>query len=849
MRSLTLLFLLTACATPSEEVADRAPTYLQAGAPLAGVAEAPIDFPVGSPLGGFSSRCSYIGNDGNIDRRQSAYTVAFSTSVGAQTRSMAKVLWLENGDQHFVLFKADVIYSFDGLVEALEDRLGEATGLDLQGRVVVATSHSHNTPANFSDQLPFYLGGDRYNEETFERMALTLETIALDAYDSRTEAAIGMGIAEDWDPDDQVYSDRRPENDDLQIWDDTPAGRQKDPHLWLLRVDDAQTGAPMGMFFTFGIHGTVLGSDNAMISTDSSGHIELAVQEQFDTPVVVAHLQGSGGDAAPVSDAAQGHSYARLEGLGLRAVDGVMALWEDTPVSTDAFTMESVSHAYEQNLEAVTVTRDGAVDWRYAPYVDEEGFTPDNQIYGSDGEILSPIDEFNAQYGGIFCGYDDPLINAGTIGASVFPYDGCIQIELISFIMSGIFSLESFDGTLDPPMPLPSSTRAFTNATRLGPISIREPDGSTTTDDFLFAFFPGETTAMFNEQFRRRAAAELGMEHTMAVGYAQDHEGYLLLPEDWLRGGYETNINMWGPLQGEHLIEGVLHSAEEHLLTERLEPQDASGAYQTTQYKDRPLPTDAPDETPSAGTQPSQLPEYVYTPFEKDLVVQLQPDAELPRGQGIAQLTWEGGDPGVDTPTVVLEREVDGAWQEVLTPSGRPITDTLPDILVTHTPDPLYPYTDAQTHTWWAGWQAVGHGEDRLGLAEGTYRLHVYGDTYTGGAETWPWPSAAYEITSDPFVVVPAVVSVSVDETGVSAWLEGPVWGYRLLDAAGASQGSNPLRAATVTWILDDGGSITETLAGDDVGAVTRFEGAVPPEGAVAVLVEDMYGNYGQVEL
>ena len=35
------------------------------------------------------------------------------------------------------------------------------------------------------------------------------------------------------------------------------------------------------------------------------------------------------------------------------------------------------------------------------------------------------------------------------------------------------------------------------------------------------------------------------------VGYAQDHEGYLLLAEDWLvGGGDEPGINVWGPLQG-----------------------------------------------------------------------------------------------------------------------------------------------------------------------------------------------------------------------------------------------------------------------------------------------------------
>ena len=45
------------------------------------------------------------------------------------------------------------------------------------------------------------------------------------------------------------------------------------------------------------------------------------------------------------------------------------------------------------------------------------------------------------------------------------------------------------------------------------------------------------------------------------VGYAQDHEGYLLTVEDWLSGGYEPSINIWGPLQGEYMMEQALKLA------------------------------------------------------------------------------------------------------------------------------------------------------------------------------------------------------------------------------------------------------------------------------------------------
>ena len=41
-------------------------------------------------MGGYTSRCGYMGGSGKVDRRQSAYTVAFSPSAGIQTAAKAK---------------------------------------------------------------------------------------------------------------------------------------------------------------------------------------------------------------------------------------------------------------------------------------------------------------------------------------------------------------------------------------------------------------------------------------------------------------------------------------------------------------------------------------------------------------------------------------------------------------------------------------------------------------------------------------------------------------------------------------------------------------------------------------
>ena len=128
--------------------------------------------------------------------------------------------------------------------------------------------------------------------------------------------------------------------------------------------------------------------------------------------------QGGGGDATPTGT---DRDYARLESLGVNAADAIHELWESTPVSHDPFFLETVTRSIQEGLETVRVTRNGTVDWHYPPF--DESAVPDNKVYGPSGEILSPLDEFKAQYGGAFCGYDDPLISTGTIGTSAYPYD------------------------------------------------------------------------------------------------------------------------------------------------------------------------------------------------------------------------------------------------------------------------------------------------------------------------------------------------------------------------------------------------------------------------------------------
>ena len=182
------------------------------------------------------------------------------------------------------------------------------------------------------------------------------------------------------------------------------------------------------------------------------------------------------------------------------------------------------------------------------------------------------------------------------------------------------------------------------------------------------------------------------------------------------------------------------------------------------------------------------------------------------------------------------------------TDAGHTITDTLPDILTAHTPDPLYPHDVAQTHYWWAGWQVVPHSGLRTAMPEGEYRLHVYGHVAADSSDTWPYETAEYSLTSESFTVTPAAISLALDESGISASIDGSVYGYRLIDLEGSSTGANPVRDAALRWILADGSTIEDETTPTIADGRTHFS-VTPPEGAIAVEVSDPDGNIGTLEI
>ncbi|MBK8172965.1 MAG: neutral/alkaline non-lysosomal ceramidase N-terminal domain-containing protein [Sandaracinaceae bacterium] len=791
------------------------------GAVSAGTSDLILDIPVGTTMGGYTSRSLGAGSDGKVDARYNEIAGGFVSSVGVETFPHVKALALTAGEETVVIIKVDLTLAYDGITFDVERNLGA----DFAGKVIFATSHSHAAMSQYTANSALAVGLGQFRRLVYDRVVDTMTRAAQAALAARVPAKIGFAHEANFDPENRISGDRRSENDIL------PGGAdRKDSDLYVIRVD-RMDDTPLAVVPIFGIHGTVLDANNNLASTDAPGAIERAVEESFDDEVLVMHLQGLGGDVSPQGsggiDCPGGndtscYNFARVESVGRYARDLVLASWEEAGMHMQSSVpMEMLTRSVDlgPNWETFAI-REGALS--YAPF--DRHRNCDREIYDDSGAIISPIDEFNAPVGAALCGGNmGPIIARGQMPGTVNvqQYRSCTMVDEAAEVL-GIVTQLTFE-----PFPLCATTRTVVSALRIG--------------DMLVATLPGEPVTVLGD--RLRAMSPNDVAHTIIIGYAQGHVGYLLSPEDWLLGGYEPSINFWGPLEGEYIVEQtarlfplVMSDAREDAST------DGTTRYTTPAGPDTSVP--AADPAPTRGTVPTAIPVSTYS-RAGGAITTAQPSATLPR-LATARFVWIGEDPIEHTPRVTLQREMTrdaGDYVNLTRRSGRPIQDQ--EVLLFETPDPLSRSgTTPRTHYWVSEWQAAsawgtpGADEvgDRAGLPLGRYRFHVQG--------------AGYMLDSNPFDVTAGAIDATVTRSGNSLALDvgyHAADGFRLLDLQASSNGHVPLRSSPVDVVATLADSSTRTF--DDVetdatGHASIDAGSDAPN-VTHVQITDRFGNSG----
>ena len=183
---------------------------VEAGALEAGVAEGWLSAPVGTALGAYTARVDFLGDIDPPDRRFNGLSGTFAPSVGIETRPQAKALALRAGGETVVLLKVDAGLADEAITHEVAARLGEAYDIDLSGKVLFATSHSHAAWAQYTANSILWVGLGRKRGEVVEALVSDLVRVGGEALDALEPARLGVAHDGAFDPDDRITRDRRP---------------------------------------------------------------------------------------------------------------------------------------------------------------------------------------------------------------------------------------------------------------------------------------------------------------------------------------------------------------------------------------------------------------------------------------------------------------------------------------------------------------------------------------------------------------------------------------------------------------------------------------------------------------
>jgi hypothetical protein len=252
------------------------------------------------------------------------------------------------------------------------------------------------------------------------------------------------------------------------------------------------------------------------------------------------------------------------------------------------------------------------------------------------------------------------------------------------------------------------------------PLAVRRPFKTLLTllrlGDVQFLSLPGEPGTGLSRKLMA-ALGPLGAGTTLPLGYAQDHYGYLLETDDWLRGGYEPTISPWGWKFGPYLLSQV-----ETFVGTVDAGQPAADVMPFTQ-----------DYTPRAIVDATGAPQTVTQPQDGERLT-------------THVFAFEGGDPSLGTPQVALEQEDGGTFVPVQASATRRVING-PELLLRYDATPTWkaePTATARRHLWTVQFETVPT------TPLGTYRLVADGTAQVAGV------SAAYHLVSRGFTVTPS---------------------------------------------------------------------------------------------
>ena len=242
----------------------------------------------------------------------------------------------------------------------------------------------------------------------------------------------------------------------------------------------------------------------------------------------------------------------------------------------------------------------------------------------------------------------------------------------------------------------------------------------------------------------RELSPACGYALPVGLGHTGDYNGYTVSYREYMsRDAYRKALTSYGPHTADYMVSHLIAMA-------------ANLSCGT------PIPTDPTAALAAADEQREQaeaiavgrLSSYYYDAWTALVPDSLGPAASLRQPTNItrfdaATFRWVGGDSWTDDPTVVVQRQVDGLWQDYADQSGevQVVLDQPPGVI----PSAISYRTGKQRWTWEASFEAYD-ASPRADVAggqvpNGAYRFAVSGAIHQGGRVV------PYHLTSSSFTV------------------------------------------------------------------------------------------------
>jgi len=461
-----------------------------------GISRVELDFPMGVSMAGYGMRGG----------PQTPYRFSLGGSSAWFDKPDVRALAFDDGAELLILLRIPLSWSTDFLIADTAKKVQDRVGLNVIDSIITTSPHSHSHPARFwhlvVDKYFGLFGYDEFQFEIFDRLTTSFADAIVMALDARQPAKFGYTVLDDFDPNNRIHRDRRERNDGL------PNYMDKDRRMVVARIDDA-SGEPIAVLAHLGLHGTVFGGNNPILSGDAGGGIEVALtnhaSEKYGRDVMGVFVQGNAGDVSPAGDDRGHPPLERIQLLGERSWDVIGGALDQITTSADA--------------------RIGVVSGR-VPISHEHLGYGEGEFHDTGVECEGTPSYF--RFGAFQCveGYFD---------------DRDPATKFTDGDLACVFGIEC----LTAGYPVPQFQKTRLSVAQVGGLGL--------------VTMPGEPLSQFGRDVSARVTdAVSDVSTSIVVGYSQDHHFYLLSEDDWWQGGYEASRDIWGwrlaPYLADHAV-------------------------------------------------------------------------------------------------------------------------------------------------------------------------------------------------------------------------------------------------------------------------------------------------------